>query len=125
MKIVKSELLTEINFIDHGFYGKTGGYSSGNFESLNVGINRGDDDKNVLKNREMHILNEINNNELDTQNEIVKNKNDTVKEKSNTVKDVLDLILEDKTITAKKISELLGFSWFPLNPDRGRLQLIV
>ena len=44
----------------------------------------------------MHILNEINNNELDTQNEIVKNKNDTVKEKSNTVKDVLDLILEDK-----------------------------
>lgn len=67
-------------------------------------------ESNVLKNREMHILNEINNNELDTQNEIVKNKNDTVKVKSNTVKDVLDLILEDKTITAKKISELLGFS---------------
>ncbi len=52
MNIVKSELLTEINFIDHGFFGRTGGYSFGKFESLNVGINRGDDCQNVLKNRE-------------------------------------------------------------------------
>lgn len=52
MNIVKSELLEKIDFIDHGFLGRCGGYSSGKFESLNVGINRGDDDTNVLKNRE-------------------------------------------------------------------------
>lgn len=50
MNITKSDTLTEIGFIDHGFFDRTGGESVGKFESLNVGINRGDD--NVLKNRE-------------------------------------------------------------------------
>lgn len=49
MNITKSDALTEIGFIDHGFFDRTGGESVGRFESLNVGINRGDD--NVLKNR--------------------------------------------------------------------------
>ncbi|MDR2075149.1 MAG: peptidoglycan editing factor PgeF, partial [Holosporales bacterium] len=39
-------------FIKHGFFGRNGGYSSGIFESLNVGVDKGDDPHNVLKNRE-------------------------------------------------------------------------
>lgn len=35
----------------HGFFGAEGGYSSGVFESLNCGLNKGDDDDLVLKNR--------------------------------------------------------------------------
>jgi YfiH family protein len=51
MNIIKSDPLNEINFINHGFFDKTGGESKGNFDSLNVGFNRGDDDQIVLKNR--------------------------------------------------------------------------
>ena len=50
MNITKSDILTEIKFIDHGFFDRTDGYSIGKFESLNVGINRGDE--KVLENRE-------------------------------------------------------------------------
>lgn len=50
MNITKSDILTEIKFIDHGFFDRTGGESTGKFESLNVGINRGDE--NALNNRE-------------------------------------------------------------------------
>ncbi len=49
MNIIKSDILEEIKFIDHGFFDRTGGKSIGKFESLNVGINRGDE--NVLENR--------------------------------------------------------------------------
>jgi YfiH family protein len=51
MNITKTDLLTEIDFIDHGFFDRRGGGSEGNFSSLNVGLDRGDDDQIVLKNR--------------------------------------------------------------------------
>ncbi len=51
MNIIRAELLSEIGFVDHGFFDKTGGISEGNFGSLNVGFERGDDDKNVIENR--------------------------------------------------------------------------
>ncbi|MEI6629023.1 MAG: laccase domain-containing protein, partial [Alphaproteobacteria bacterium] len=37
--------------IVHGFFGAEGGYSSGIFESLNCGLNKGDDDTKVMQNR--------------------------------------------------------------------------
>lgn len=51
MIIEQSRLLCDIDFIKHGFFGRLGGFSSGAFESLNVGKNRGDNEENVLKNR--------------------------------------------------------------------------
>lgn len=51
MEVIKSDLLKEIKSISHGFFDRRGGESSGAFESLNVGINRGDDDAVVLRNR--------------------------------------------------------------------------
>ncbi|MDR2459130.1 MAG: peptidoglycan editing factor PgeF [Holosporales bacterium] len=51
MNKIQSDLLTEINFIDHGFFDRTGGASSGPFESLNVGLHKGDDVDTVLQNR--------------------------------------------------------------------------
>lgn len=39
--------------IVHGFFGAEGGYSNGVFESLNCGLNKGDDNNLVLKNREL------------------------------------------------------------------------
>jgi YfiH family protein len=51
MNKIQSDLLTEISFIDHGFFDRTGGVSSGPFESLNVGLHKGDDVDNVLQNR--------------------------------------------------------------------------
>ena len=39
------------NAIVHGFFGAEGGYCSGIFESLNCGLNKGDDDTKVMKNR--------------------------------------------------------------------------
>ena len=52
MNVIRSDLLTEIEFVDHGFFDKTGGESKGNYTSLNTGFNLGDDDQIVLKNRE-------------------------------------------------------------------------
>jgi YfiH family protein len=51
MNVIKKDLLSEINFIDHGFFNRVGGESSGEFSSLNVGLERGDDDQRVLRNR--------------------------------------------------------------------------
>ncbi|MDR0942781.1 MAG: peptidoglycan editing factor PgeF [Holosporales bacterium] len=52
MNIIQSDLLKTIDFINHGFFDRTGGESVGElFKSLNVGLNSGDDDKVVLKNR--------------------------------------------------------------------------
>lgn len=53
MNIIKTDLLSKIDFIDHGFFGNEGGLSEGDFESLNVGFGRGDSDENVVKNREI------------------------------------------------------------------------
>ncbi|MDR2666679.1 MAG: peptidoglycan editing factor PgeF [Holosporales bacterium] len=52
MNVTKSDTLSEIEFIDHGFFDRTGGNSVGNFESLNVGFGKGDDNQAVLQNRE-------------------------------------------------------------------------
>ena len=46
VSVIHSKLLT----CPHGFSTKTGGVSGGIFESLNLGMNRGDADENVLEN---------------------------------------------------------------------------
>jgi YfiH family protein len=51
--ILKSDALSEIAAIDHGFCNRRGGMSGGVFESLNVGFGRGDDSEKVIKNREI------------------------------------------------------------------------
>lgn len=51
MNVMTSDLLSEIDFIEHGFFDRMDGESTGTYESLNVGIGRGDDDDVVLKNR--------------------------------------------------------------------------
>ncbi|MDR0640810.1 MAG: polyphenol oxidase family protein [Holosporales bacterium] len=51
MNLVRNVLLSEVAYIDHGFFDRTGGVSVGDFESLNFGFARGDDDQNVLVNR--------------------------------------------------------------------------
>jgi YfiH family protein len=51
MEIIKADLLTDIKSINHGFFNRLGGKSTGVFESLNVGLNRGDDDATVISNR--------------------------------------------------------------------------
>ena len=51
MNVMKSDLLSGIDFIEHGFFDRMDGESTGIYESLNVGIGRGDDDDVVLKNR--------------------------------------------------------------------------
>lgn len=51
MNVKTVDNLSKIPFIKHGFFGRNGGFSSGIFESLNVGISRGDDDNIVMRNR--------------------------------------------------------------------------
>ena len=51
MNVLTSDLFSEIDFIAHGFFDRMDGESSGTYESLNVGFERGDDE-NALKNRE-------------------------------------------------------------------------
>ncbi|MDR1609283.1 MAG: peptidoglycan editing factor PgeF [Holosporales bacterium] len=51
MNKIQSDLLAKINFVDHGFFDRTGGVSNGPFESLNVGLHKGDDLDSVLQNR--------------------------------------------------------------------------
>ncbi|MDR3031253.1 MAG: peptidoglycan editing factor PgeF [Holosporales bacterium] len=53
MDVIKTNLLTKINFIEHGFFDRNGGESSGVFESLNVGFKTEDDAQNVIRNREI------------------------------------------------------------------------
>lgn len=50
MNIYKANNLSKFDRIRHGFFDRMGGYSTGSFESLNVGLNRGDD--NAVRNRE-------------------------------------------------------------------------
>lgn len=51
MNVLFADNLLGIPFIRHGFFGREGGHSIGIFESLNVGIKRGDNDQNVMMNR--------------------------------------------------------------------------
>ena len=51
MNVMTTDLLSEIDFINHGFFDSTDGESTDTYESLNVGIGRGDSDENVIKNR--------------------------------------------------------------------------
>jgi polyphenol oxidase len=48
---VRSAMLSQLSGIAHGFYGRTGGVSSGIYESLNAGPGSGDDSGNVAENR--------------------------------------------------------------------------
>lgn len=50
MNIKTVETLSKFDKIQHGFFDRTDGYSTGSFKSLNVGLNRGDN--NAIKNRE-------------------------------------------------------------------------
>ena len=50
MKIIKFDKLSDYDMIEHGFSTRLGGVSTGIFESMNLGFNRGDDDDNVKRN---------------------------------------------------------------------------
>ena len=50
MKLIKSKKLKKFKNINHGFFNKTGGKSSGIYKSLNCGLGSEDKKKNVLKN---------------------------------------------------------------------------
>ena len=42
---------TDFPWLTHGFFGRKGGVSTGEFESLNIGLQKGDDPKAVCENR--------------------------------------------------------------------------
>ncbi|MBY0461760.1 MAG: peptidoglycan editing factor PgeF [Alphaproteobacteria bacterium] len=48
---LKSSLLEEIPYLQHGFFTRAGGESSGFYESLNTGFEKGDDPEAVYENR--------------------------------------------------------------------------
>jgi YfiH family protein len=48
-----SKLLSKVNFIEHAFFGRAGGVSTGNFSSLNFSFKVGDVEQNVIQNREI------------------------------------------------------------------------
>jgi polyphenol oxidase len=48
---VRSEMLSQLAGIAHGFYGRTGGVSGGIYESLNTGLGSDDDQAHVAENR--------------------------------------------------------------------------
>ena len=49
----KSKLLSTVNFIDHAFFGRNGGVSTGTFSSLNFSFNVGDIPEHVIQNRQI------------------------------------------------------------------------
>ncbi len=49
----KSKLLSQLDFIEHSFFGRQGGVSSGNFKSLNSSYRVGDEVQNVDDNRKI------------------------------------------------------------------------
>jgi YfiH family protein len=51
MRILRSELLARQHGIAHGFFGRTGGVSTGLYASLNCGLGSNDARANVLENR--------------------------------------------------------------------------
>jgi polyphenol oxidase len=48
---LKSDMLSQLSGIVHGFYGRVGGVSTGIYESLNAGPGSDDDAANVIENR--------------------------------------------------------------------------
>jgi polyphenol oxidase len=48
---VRSAMLAQISGVEHGFYGRAGGVSTGIYESLNSGLGSADDAQNVAENR--------------------------------------------------------------------------
>jgi YfiH family protein len=48
---VRSVMLTQLSGIAHGFYGRTGGVSTGIYDSLNAGLGSNDDAAHVAENR--------------------------------------------------------------------------
>ena len=50
--MIISKKLKKFNDINHGFFNREGGYSSGIYKSLNCGIGSSDKIENVLKNLE-------------------------------------------------------------------------
>jgi polyphenol oxidase len=55
---VRSTMLSQIGGIEHGFYGRAGGVSTGIYESLNAGPGSHDDAQNVTENR-LRIANDM------------------------------------------------------------------
>lgn len=51
MEIIRHNLFDDFSNIRYGFFTKNGGVSEGVFESLNIGLNKGDDPNNTRKNR--------------------------------------------------------------------------
>ena len=47
--------LSEINFINHAFSTRLGGVSKGEFTSMNLAFNRGDDENNVTENYKTYL----------------------------------------------------------------------
>ena len=58
MKLIKSKKLSRFKSIEHAFFNKLGGKSTGIFKSLNCGLASSDKKKNVLKNLEI-VSNQI------------------------------------------------------------------
>ncbi len=52
--LYKSTLLSELNFVNHGFFGRKGGVSESYFSSLNISYSSQDSSENILQNR--HIV---------------------------------------------------------------------
>lgn len=50
---LQSPALTDTGVVRHGFFGRLGGVSTGDFASLNVSLAAGDDTENVLANRNL------------------------------------------------------------------------
>jgi YfiH family protein len=50
--VINSKLLSSVDFISHGFFTRKGGFSTGDFESLNTSFLVGDNMDNVKKNRD-------------------------------------------------------------------------
>lgn len=51
--LIKSEEFSKIENINHAFFGRKGGVSSGIYSSLNIGYGSGDDRENVRQNRHL------------------------------------------------------------------------
>ncbi|MDP3371587.1 MAG: peptidoglycan editing factor PgeF [Candidatus Paracaedibacteraceae bacterium] len=49
---LKASNLNDIPWLKHGFFGRKGGVSEGEFESLNISLQKGDLPQNVLKNKQ-------------------------------------------------------------------------
>lgn len=50
LKYISFNNLSELEFIHHGFSTRLGGVSTGHYESMNLGFNRGDSKENVMTN---------------------------------------------------------------------------